>query len=392
MARRVFLHIGPPKTGTSFLQAAWFRHRSELAAQGVLYPGDEPMDQFRASAVALHKTRITDRMPPAHRTAWKRLTQAARDWSGDAILSSEHYALASPERARAILEEVAGLGDEVHLLVTARDLARQVPAAWQQSVKQGNDETFDDYWRGLAANPRRGFWHAQDLPAMLGRWTHGLPPARVHLVVHGASGSPQNLLWQRVCQVTGVDPGILRPVSRTNESLGVVQIEFLRRVNARLPADRDRIDMGRLTKSAVTTQVLAPSGEATAMAVPEAAWTWLNERSEGVVAALRARDYDVVGDLAELMPAERRTGGRSPDDVDDAEVAGVAADAFALMLVRDLERNRAEQRMKQKIARLRHDGRTTRGRVTGTVASARRRLSRWRHRASAAVATARTGH
>src|SRR5262249_11599741 len=224
---------GPPKTGTSFLQAAWFRHRSEMAAQGVLYPGDDPMDQFRASAIVLHKERVTDRMPPAHLSAWNRLSTAVRDWDGDAVLSSEHYALAGPHRARAILDEVAELADEVHLLVTARDLARQVPAAWQQSVKQGNDETFDEYWRALASDPSRGFWHAQDLPPMLDRWTSTITPEHVHLVVHGASGSARDLLWQRVCQVTGVDPEILTPVKRTNESLGVVQIEFLRRVNAR---------------------------------------------------------------------------------------------------------------------------------------------------------------
>jgi hypothetical protein len=392
MARRLHLHIGPPKTGTSFLQAAWFRHRVELAAHGVLYPGDEPMDQFRASAVVLGKGRVTRRMPSAHLTAWTRLTGAIRDWNGDAILSSEHYALAGPDRARAILEQVAGLADEVHLLVTARDLARQVPAAWQQSVKQGNDETFDEYWRGLAAEPGRGFWQAQDLPRLLDRWTTGIPSERVHLVVHGAPGSSRDLLWQRVCQVTGVDPGILRPVDRTNESLGVVQIEFLRRVNARLPTDRDRIEMGRLTKSSVSTQVLAPSGEAIAMAVPEAAWTWLQERSRDVVAELSGRDYDVVGDLDDLLPAERRSSGRSPDSVDDAELVDVAATAFAGMLVRDLEHVRTERRMKERLTVLRKaEHPTSPRRLPALARSARRRLARWRRRA-AALATERPSH
>jgi hypothetical protein len=370
MARRVYLHIGPPKTGTSFLQAAWFRHRTEMAEQGVLYPGDDPLDQFRASAIVLEKGRVIDRMPPDHLTAWKRLSHAVRDWEDDAILSSEHYALAGPHRARAVVDELLGLADEVHVLVTARDLARQVPAAWQQSVKQGNDETFDEFWRALADDPGRGFWRAQDLPPMLDRWTQSIPTERVHLVVHGAPGSRRDLLWERVCQVTGVDPGILTPVSRTNESLGLVQIELLRRVNARLPADRDRIETGRLT-------VLAPAGEAIPMALPAEAWSWLQERSTKVVADLRSRDYDVVGDLDDLLPPEPRGGGRTPDSVDDREVADVAAVAFGRMLLRDLERNRTERRLKEKIARLQREVRASRpGRFS--VTSARRRLSRWR--------------
>ena len=33
---RVFLHIGEPKTGTTFLQQVMWRNRSELAARGVV--------------------------------------------------------------------------------------------------------------------------------------------------------------------------------------------------------------------------------------------------------------------------------------------------------------------------------------------------------------------
>ena len=38
-ATRVFLHIGEPKTGTTFLQQVMWSNRAELAAQGVVLPG-----------------------------------------------------------------------------------------------------------------------------------------------------------------------------------------------------------------------------------------------------------------------------------------------------------------------------------------------------------------
>ena len=95
MARRVFLHIGPPKTGTSFLQAAWWQHREELAEQGLLFPGDQRMAHFRAAAVLLEKTRITDRMRPETLRMWDRLTDEVAAWDGDAIISDEHFAPAS---------------------------------------------------------------------------------------------------------------------------------------------------------------------------------------------------------------------------------------------------------------------------------------------------------
>ena len=37
--QRVFLHIGAPKTGTTFLQDVLVRNKAALRANGVLYPG-----------------------------------------------------------------------------------------------------------------------------------------------------------------------------------------------------------------------------------------------------------------------------------------------------------------------------------------------------------------
>ena len=46
---KVFLHIGEPKTGTTFIQQVMWGSRAELAAQGVVLPGHHPQDHFRAS-------------------------------------------------------------------------------------------------------------------------------------------------------------------------------------------------------------------------------------------------------------------------------------------------------------------------------------------------------
>src|SRR5262249_27545191 len=45
---KVYLHIGEPKTGTTFIQQVMWSNRAELAAQGVVLPGHHPQDHFRA--------------------------------------------------------------------------------------------------------------------------------------------------------------------------------------------------------------------------------------------------------------------------------------------------------------------------------------------------------
>ena len=49
MARRVFVHIGLPKAGSTFLQTTMWQNRRPLRAQGFLYPGSKRMDHYHAS-------------------------------------------------------------------------------------------------------------------------------------------------------------------------------------------------------------------------------------------------------------------------------------------------------------------------------------------------------
>jgi hypothetical protein len=344
MARRLFLHVGPAKTGTTYLQSAWFQHRPDLEAGGVLYPGAEQLDQFRACAIVIDKRVSTQRMAPRYAGTWDRLTAEVRDWDGDAIVSSEHYAGGGPAAAERVHATLTDIADEVHLVVTARDLARQVPAAWQQSVKHGSSETFDSFWRRLAASSTTGFWRGQDLPSMMERWGAGLPADRIHLVVHGRPGSDRDLLWTRMCQVTGVDPGILRPVPRTNESIGAVNAELLRRANSHRPAEIDRRDLGGFTKSTFTKDVLARVGTPATISLPPEGQAWAVERGRTMADALATRGYDVVGDLADLIPDAEPAPGRTPESVTDSELAEAAAPVIALLLARELEAPRRRRR------------------------------------------------
>ena len=353
MARRVFLHVGPPKTGTSFLQAAWWQHRHQMAEQGVLFPGTSPVDHFRAAAVLANKKRITRRMNAAGLASWDRLTDEVGAWHGDAVLSSEHFAVASRASAARGLRRLAEVADEVHVVATARDLARQVSAAWQQSVKQGKDHTFEQYWHELADDPGHGFWKLQDLPSVLERWGQGLPAERLHLVVHGRPGSPRNLLWDRMSGLLGVDPSILEPVSRANESLGITHVELLRRVHGALETDGNAVELGRLSKSYLTRQILVPAGRSESFVLPPDAHAWAVERGTAMVAQLRERGLDVVGDLDDLVPEAAAPTGRTPDEVSEAEVAELASAALARTLERELASRRARQRLQRQNRHLR---------------------------------------
>jgi hypothetical protein len=333
MASRVFLHCGTAKSGTTYLQDLWWRHRAALRERGLLLPGVALRDHFHAAALVKGMDAIVDDLDPADRDVWQRLVAETGAWDGDALISHEHFSDSSAEAAAAALADLASAADEVHLVVTVRDLGRVLPSAWQQRVKQGARQPYGRF----LATVRRGddeqkFWRYQDVPGILERWAVGLPADRVHLVVVPPSGAPRDELWLRTASVLGVDvTGLDTDPRLPNDSLSIVEAELLRRVNTVIPRERRSVALTRLTKGAFARDLLAGSAPRESFVLPAKHAGWVRERSEEMVAALRAGAYDVVGDLDDLLPADPRSG-RTPDQADDGELLAVATTVVARMI------------------------------------------------------------
>ena len=127
MARRAFLHIGTAKSGTTYLQELWWRHRATLADRGLLLPGEALRDHFHAAAVLKGMTAVVAELDEHARGAWTRVLADTAAWSGDVLVSHEHFSDTPAETASRALRDLAEASDEVHLLLTVRDLGRVLP-------------------------------------------------------------------------------------------------------------------------------------------------------------------------------------------------------------------------------------------------------------------------
>lgn len=349
--------MGPPKTGTSFLQEVWWHNRDLLARQGVLYPGDEMLSHFRAAAVLRGTDRVTQGFTQRQLHAWDRMLTEIGRFDGDALLSTERFAAFTSDQVDRTLHDLRAVSQEVHVMATARDLARQVPSSWQQRIKRNRQDLLDEWWRRLAAEPDHPFWTFHDLADVLGRWSRDLPSDHVHLVVHGRPGTPPERLLEQTCGVVGIDPGPLSPTGRDNESLGAAQVELLRRINAQLAPERDQLEMARLTKSFFTRRVLLLAGtpEQDRFVLAPEGHEWAVRRGRAMVEQLRGREYDVVGELADLLPGPRPPAGRQHTDVTDAEVAELATTVLARMLEHQLAAGEELQELRRTSRRERRD-------------------------------------
>ena len=87
--RRVFFHVGAPKTGTTYLQDLLFRHRHALEAAGVLYPARRRGDHFRAMLDLRDIPWGGGYRDPAVPGSWDRLAARVRSWPGTVVISQE---------------------------------------------------------------------------------------------------------------------------------------------------------------------------------------------------------------------------------------------------------------------------------------------------------------
>jgi hypothetical protein len=330
MARRVFLHVGLPKTGTTFLQTTMWHNRRRLRRQGFLYPGRKRMDHYHASMAV--------RGVPAGRLgedagAWDLLVGALADWAGDGLVSHEFFSMATGPQARAAVAALAPA--EVHVVVTARDYVRQFPAVWQEALKMNSDLGFDEFMERALAHQLKGAWgwRSQDIPAVLARWGKAVDRSRIHLVTVPAPGGPRDLLWQRWCEVLGIDDtGFDRELTFANESLGAPQAALLHRVKPRLTGVLNEGPVRhRWVRGYFGHEVLVP--QAGPKPVPRAHDAErLRKLAVEAVAEIERGGYAVTGDLQELVPAPEPPVGPHPDDIPDAEVVEVATRAIERMI------------------------------------------------------------
>src|SRR5680860_373830 len=331
--KRCYVHVGLPKTGTSYLQSIFFQSQDALARQDLtMLPGTT------AATFHLHldlRGQLREGMDPrpAFTAMKRRPRQAARVPTSRALMTQELFAGAGPKHVARLVEALPGW--EIHLVITLRDLGRQLASAWQQRIKARGLESYPDFLAAArAGRPSvNAFWNHHDPVGVLARWRTQVPPERVHLVTVPPAGAPPDLLLKRFCSVLDVDPATLTASTPDdNTSLGLVQAEVLRRVNVALGDRLPHPSAGyrRVGKGYLARHVLSPQ-RGTPPRLPAELEHWCMETSRGWIDTLGGAGYHVVGDLTDLLP-----GDRSFTDVDqavtDANIAVSAADALAAML------------------------------------------------------------
>ncbi len=342
MAAKVFLHIGLPKTATTYLQTIMWAAPETMREQGLLLPGRGRADHLW-TARTVGESPALETAFPAQKSAWERVRAEIEEWSGDAVITHEFLAAVSAEQAKRMVADLAPA--EVHVVVTAREPIGLFTTSWQESLKNRGTSTMADY-PGPDSDSSQAIWNWRtlDLGLVLERWGDVVPAEQVHVLPLPGHGAPRDLIWRRFAGLVGMDAAAFDATAGfANSAMGVAEAETLRRINEHIVArgllDK-ALERGTIIRSLLADERLVPRGG-------DRFWpeqTQIDDcrrRGRRAIELIEERGFDVIGELADLEPPAQLEERRSVASVTDAEVAGIATDLVAQLAgeIRELRRS-----------------------------------------------------
>ena len=242
--RRVILHMGLAKTGTTALQHAFVLTRDHLASRGVRYPectndsrvarGLVVSGNGRELVYPFLSSEAHDNSETAHAAALATIGATP----GDVLYSNEGLIRFQHERLRDFALEVTGLGARLHAAVFVRDLPGHLWAAYLEFVKRrGYARTFSEFLRERLPHFSARFAQLRVLVDILGQ--------DAVTVMHYDSNRDR-ISQEFATRVLGPGIELEMPPGVVNRSLTGRELRILRRVNRGADLEHSRQVSDRL--------------------------------------------------------------------------------------------------------------------------------------------------
>lgn len=327
------LHIGPHKTGTTTVQAAFDQNRDRLAEYGVHYAGRKAHSMTAAIAAATGGALASDSVD-AGAERWRALTaEVAASDARVTVLSSEFYSEARPERIRGILDALGA--DRTHVVVTLRPLSRILASQWQQYMqnrpllKYDDDLDYAGWLDRVLRHPddpgvTPSFWWRHRHDRVVRDWAEQVGADRTTVVV--VDESDRRMLMRTFEELVDVPEGTLEPHDlAANRSLTVPEVELLRGFNRHFVQQGwSHADYTRYVRfgAARVLQERAPGPAEERLLTPPWAVELASELGAEMAAAIATTGVRVIGDLSVLgdPSVARGVGENTADPAVPAEI------------------------------------------------------------------------
>ena len=344
MSTRVLVHVGPRKTGTTYLQRVLQQVASEPGINGVLYPlAYRDYQHHNHAHAAFAVENLIDHGPDI---AWDdfdtdedthpALVRAVNQHDGVSIVSSEALGGFRPEAIEMFLDGVQG---EIQVLVTARDIGRVLPSSWQQHLRNTQTPDFPAFMDRRAAerdlgpdewNTRKAmrFWRSYSYGNLVRRWEQVVGAGHVTVIPVPQSGSATDSLWSRFRTASGLRDALpevapaIAPLAANTGSTEAEALFLLAFNNLARELDFSRRDMKRMIRRLLETGILHREDRGRPLLLRSADLGIVQEWAREDVNDLVASGAPIVGDVEELLVPDTAA---TNTELDPSEVASAGA-------------------------------------------------------------------
>lgn len=334
----VLLHIGVHKTGTTAIQAALADARPVLREHGVYYPGKRPAQHRAALSVLQRPWGWADRGAEAYdRSNFDDMAARVLRHQGRTVISSEFFCEASTESAEEVVSRLGG--ENVHVVVTLRNLGALLPSSWQQYLKYGMSTGYFKWLRNVFENPGGSsmtptFWMRMDHAAVIDRWVRAVGPERMTVLV--LEDLDRGAVFRTFEQLLDLPPTTLesRMNFTSNRSLTAVESQLMLDLNRRVAMDLPWSSYQRFIRRGIALRLVEerqPPPEEPRLYTPTWALEAAAEMGANAAASISASGVRVLGDLdalARIAPTGERV------DVDERRLipSDVAVSALTAVI------------------------------------------------------------
>ena len=325
MSKRLVIHAGFFKTGTTALQSSLAANREKLLQNGVLYPALTSGDASRSTgqhraAWALKGRHWGWEGEGGKKTpikVWKKLAREINAYDGTSLFSSEFLAELQVEDIQRIKKRIKT--QNIEIVFTLRPLVKMLPSQYQQSVKYGMRLDYEK-WLERVLNgetstvQNQTFWERHDHPGVISRWVEVFGKESVSLVV--VDESQPNLIYETFNSILNLPNGLLQAVEEKglNRSLTWEEIAILLELNKKFDRKLGWGEYASMIRNGLfrsLTDVPAREGQ-NKLLTPEWAVQKAKQITEKNIQDLRAMGIKITGELEATAGADVPTGSNVP--------------------------------------------------------------------------------
>ena len=344
MAKKIIVHAGFHKTGTTAIQSSFFAATKELGEAGITYPQVGGKAHHKAIYSLMGKTWGWEDRGGVLATdkKWRDFIKQVKRAKSTALISSEFLCELTEEQIARFKKDL-GCSD-VTIYFTLRPLLKIIPSAYQQHLKIGIKSNYEKWLHSILDEPgvstiTPSFWIRHMHGDVLAKWVEHF--GRENVIVIVVDEKKPEFMYQEFNNLLSLKLGLLKPQldQDSNRSLTLDEITLLNTINKKFSKKRSWHDYETFIRNGsikYLTNKVVPDPEAARLLTPQWAVDIAKNVSKRNVEQIKLLGIKIIGDLDSFESAQIPIGENPEVTMIPVDLAAKALVAMDLRVIEKL--------------------------------------------------------